>query len=115
MSSAPFKYHIENGTEMELEYACSTNGATVDFNGVILPSSSEIRRIHGINHSFTVLCSSPVLYCRLSVMHDRLMPPKTFTLFGNDINHVTAQCSAPFQEYCAPLTMILSGKHLEPF
>lgn len=105
-----YKYHIENGTSMELSYECEC--ADDIFSGVILPSNPRIRRTHGINPSFTMLTEGSVLKCFVRSTQHSDKPGKMFTLFGDRMNHVTLQCPQPFQDQCDPVRMIISGKWL---
>ena len=105
-----YKYHVENGSGMELLYECTCAGDV--FSGVILASSAGIRRVHGINPSLTLLTAGLVLTCVVRSAHDPEKPGKLFTLYGDTMNHVTLQCPQPFADRCDPLTMIMSGKWL---
>lgn len=105
-----YKYHIENGTNMELWYECECGGDR--FSGIILPTSDVQRQIHGINHSMTVVASGAELRCVLKSTADMRKPGKLLHLYGNSINHITVQCRAPFGEVCNPVEMMVSGKQL---
>ena len=63
-----YKYHIENGTNMELWYECECGGDR--FSGIIMPTSDVQRQIHGINHSMTVVASGAELRCVLKSTAD---------------------------------------------